>query len=123
MRRVIAVDFDGTMAEEAYPLIGPEIPGSVEGVKRIQELGFEAIIWTCRAGEPLEKAKKWLEERGLSITYFNENSQPMIDHWGTDPRKIAAELYIDDRIVGGFPGWQKVIEEVERLSSLEEQEG
>jgi len=123
MRKVIAVDFDGTMVEEDhYPLIGPEIDGSVEGVIRLQELGFEAIIWTCRSGEPLELAKKWLEQRGLDITYFNENSREQVAHWGTDPRKIAAELYIDDRIVGGFPGWQKVIKEVERLLSSGELE-
>lgn len=108
-KRVIAVDFDGTMAVEKYPLIGPEIPGSIEGVKRLQELGYEVVIWTCREGEPLEMAKKWLSEKGVDVKYFNENTTAEIEFWKTDPRKVAADFYVDDRVVGGFPGWDKVI--------------
>ena len=33
----IAVDFDGTIVEHAYPLIGKEIPFAIETLKRLQK--------------------------------------------------------------------------------------
>jgi hypothetical protein len=31
-------------------------------------------------------------------------------------RKIVADAYIDDRIVGGFPGWLTVLRRIRRLA-------
>jgi len=121
-RKVIAIDFDGTIATEAYPSIGPEISGAIESIKRIQSLGAETILWTCRSGQQLEEAVSWLEERGVVFKYKNENTQDELDYWGTNPRKVAADKYIDDRIVGGFPGWQTIMPEIEQYLLSEQPE-
>ena len=45
---LIAVDFDGTVVEHAYPDIGEELPHAVEVLKELVEAGHQIILWTCR---------------------------------------------------------------------------
>lgn len=117
MRKVIAIDFDGTIVTEAYPDIGEEIAGAIEGIKSLQSQGLCCILWTCRTGEYLDAAVSWLEDRGVTMDYVNESSDEAIVYWGSNPRKIAAEIYIDDRSVGGFVGWKKALKEIEKYLS------
>jgi hypothetical protein len=115
-RKTIAVDFDGTIVVEEYPCIGPEISGAIESIKEIQSLGFNTVLWTCRSGKPLEEAVLWLSERGVEFTEVNKNIEAEIEFWDADPRKVAADVYIDDRVIGGFVGWTTVMEEIRSLS-------
>jgi hydroxymethylpyrimidine pyrophosphatase-like HAD family hydrolase len=112
-KKVIAIDFDGTIVEADYPSIGRPIEGALESIARIQELGAEVIIWTCRSGKQLDEAKAWLKSNGVDVKFINENTTVEIEEWGTDPRKVAADRYVDDRIIGGFPGWTKVMRHLE----------
>ena len=117
---VIAIDFDGTIVTEAYPDIGQEIAGAIDSIKRIQELGAECVLWTCRSDQHLEDAVLWLSDRGVDLRYKNENTKEQMDYWKTNPRKIAADIYVDDRAVGGFKGWKNAIYEIEKyLSSVQ----
>jgi len=58
------LDFDGTMVEHLYPLVGRVVPHSVRVVRRLQDAGHIVILNTyradCRNGT-LEDATKWLE--------------------------------------------------------------
>ncbi|MBT5188196.1 MAG: hypothetical protein HOM01_15415 [Kordiimonadaceae bacterium] len=112
-KKVIAIDFDGTIVHESYPEIGEAIEGAVESIRRIKELGAEIVIWTCRTNEQLGDARHWLVSMGIPFDFINENTTTELEHWGTDPRKVAADRYIDDRIIGGFPGWEKVMRHLE----------
>ena len=43
---IIAVDFDGTIVEHAYPSIGDEIPFAIETLKKIQDEGeHQLVLW------------------------------------------------------------------------------
>ena len=54
---IIAVDFDGTIVEHAYPAIGKPIPFAIDVLKRLQtECHHQLILWTVREGELLEDA-------------------------------------------------------------------
>ncbi len=112
-KKVIAIDFDGTIVHERYPDIGRPVEGAVKSISRIKELGAEIVIWTCRTGPELEEAKLWLVSMGIPFDFVNENTTTELEHWGTDPRKVAADRYIDDRIVGGFPGWESIMRHLE----------
>lgn len=51
-----AVDFDGTLCENAYPEIGaPNLPLIDKLISR-RRLGAKIILWTCREGEMLTRA-------------------------------------------------------------------
>lgn len=98
-RPVIALDFDGTICQNAYPDIGEPNWHVIEKAKQCQEQGAYLILWTCRGGQMLEKAVAACTEWGLTFDAINENLPEWREAYGTDPRKIGATEYWDDRSV------------------------
>lgn len=94
---IYAVDFDGTLCEDAYPEIGAPRTEIIEKCKHIQAAGGKLILWTCRTGHMLEEAIKWTGRQGLSWDAINENLPERIEEYGGDCRKISADFYIDDK--------------------------
>lgn len=105
----IAVDFDGTIVEHRFPEIGKEIPGAFQVLKELQEYGHKLILWTVRDGIDLKNAVDFCLENGIIFYAVNE-SYPNEDYNKYISRKIDADVFIDDRNLGGFPGWDKVRE-------------
>lgn len=102
---VIAVDFDGTIVEHRYPRIGKERPFAIETLKKLQKEQHRLILWSVREGELLEEAVEFCRERGLEFYAVNSNyaeETPQSDHY---TRKLKADLFIDDRNLGGLPDW------------------
>lgn len=106
---IIAVDFDGVLNATAYPNVGEAIPGAIESMQKLHSLGHTLIIWTCRAGKELQEAIEWLIANEIPFVGVNCNTLDRIKQYSNDSRKISADLYIDDCIVGGFPGWKSVL--------------
>ena len=85
--KIIAVDFDGTLVEEGkWPEIGATNHKVLNYCKREQEKGTRIILWTNRAGEPLDNAIKWCEEHGLRLDAVNDNLQESVDFFGSNTR-------------------------------------
>ena len=97
MSKIYAVDFDGTLCENAYPDIGEPIESVMDYVKQLRADGHTVILWTCRVGDKLTAAVEWCAEQGLVLDGANENTRGNIDFFGGDTRKIYADFYIDDR--------------------------
>jgi hypothetical protein len=97
-RKVVAVDFDGTLAVTKYPTIIKPINLVFNYVKEQQKNGAIIILWTCRHGKELEEAVEFCRENGLEFDYINENVPERIEAFG-ECRKISADEYIDDRAV------------------------
>ena len=106
---VIAVDFDGTIVEHKYPEIGREIPFAIETLKMLIEDRHQLILWSVREGELLEEAVNWCKERGVEFYAVNrdypEEKKENNNHFS---RKLKADLFIDDRNVGGLPDWGEI---------------
>ncbi|WP_370476943.1 BT0820 family HAD-type phosphatase [Tamlana flava] len=104
---IIAVDFDGTIVEDAYPKIGKPVLFAFETLKKLQEDGHRLILWTYRCGSRLDEAVKFCKDKG--ITFYAVNKSFPEEEFSNDiSRKINADLFIDDRNIGGFPGWGEV---------------
>lgn len=104
---IIAVDFDGTIVEHEYPEIGKPKLFAFETLKALQEKGHFLILWTYRAGKELQQAIDFCKQNGLEFYAVNK-SYPEEVYDDTISRKIIADIYIDDRNVGGFPGWSEI---------------
>ncbi len=103
----IAVDFDGTIVEHDYPRIGREMLFAFDTLKALQRKGHRLILWTYREGPLLLEAVKYC--RGNGIEFYAVNKSYPEDVLSENvSRKINADLFIDDRNVGGFPGWGEV---------------
>lgn len=101
----IAVDFDGTIVEHAYPAIGKELPFAIDTLKRLQENGHRIILWSVREGKQLDEAVEYCHKHGLD--FYAVNSDFPNASWSESgvSRKIKADIYIDDRNLGGIPDW------------------
>jgi hypothetical protein len=117
----IAVDFDGTIVEHAYPAIGKDLLFAFETLKELQKQGHLIILWTFRAGESLDEAINYCRSKGVEFYAVNKNYPEEIFN-ETISRKIDADIYIDDKNIGGFPGWVKIWElmNVETIEVLED---
>lgn len=104
---IIAVDFDGTIVEDAYPKIGKPKLFAFETLKKLQEEGCRLILWTYRSGNKLDEAIAFCENKG--IVFYAVNSSFSGEEYNKNiSRKIHADLFIDDRNIGGFIGWGEI---------------
>jgi hypothetical protein len=103
----IAVDFDGTIVEHEYPAIGKEKLFAFQTLKELEKLGVRLILWTFRTGKELDEAVEYCRKNGIEFYAVNKNyPEEIFDE--TVSRKIDADIYIDDKNIGGFPGWSGV---------------
>ena len=103
---IIAVDFDGTIVEHRYPAIGAEIPFAIETLKKLAREQHRLILWTVRKGKLLEEAVEFCRKRGLEFYAVNRNyPEETEEQTIKGSRKLKADVWIDDRNVGGLPEW------------------
>lgn len=107
---IIAVDFDGTIVEHRYPKIGKEIPFATDTLRTLIKEGHQIILWSVREGQLLQEALDWCHERGVDFYAANmdypETDEP--DKNRHYSRKLKADLFIDDRNLGGLPDWGRI---------------
>lgn len=99
MSKVIAIDFDGTLFEDAYPAIGAPIWPIINLAKKARKNGDRLILWTLREKELLANAITACALVGLYFDAINANLTDEVEKWKHDPRKVAADEYLDDRCV------------------------
>lgn len=104
---IIAIDFDGTIVEDGYPKIGKPMIFAFETIKKLQADGHRLILWTYRSGRKLQEAADFCKENGIEFYAVNKN-YPEEEFDGKISRKIHADLFIDDRNIGGFLGWTEI---------------
>ena len=100
----IAVDFDGTIVEDEYPKIGKPILFAFDTLIKLQDKGHRIILWTYRKGKMLDEAVQFCEENGVFFYAVNK-SFPEEEFDPRYSRKISADLFIDDRNIGGLMSW------------------
>ncbi len=101
---IIAVDFDGTIVEHEYPKIGKPIPFAIETLLKLQQDRHQLLLWSVREGELLQDAVDYCEKKGLHFYAVNKN-YPEEEYSNMACRKLNADIFIDDRNIGGFPDW------------------
>ncbi len=107
----IAVDFDGTIVEDEYPRIGRPIIFAFDTLKKLQLEGHRLILWTYRKGRALEEAVKFCEANGV-IFYAINQSFPEEEFDISHSRKIHADVFIDDRNIGGLKSWGEIYQQL-----------
>ncbi len=104
----IAIDFDGTIVTHRYPKIGAEIPFAIQALKMLINEQHRLILWTVREGDLLQEAIDWCKERGVEFYAVNRDyPEEDVTHTGFS-RKIKADIFIDDRNLGGLPDWGEI---------------
>lgn len=138
----LAVDFDGTICEDAYPEIGAPRWPVIEALRALHDAGWRIAIHTCRANrtaistteryherqERLADMVEWLLLLGVwfdqiwgIILVRARNGGLMYAHDHAATGKPFADVYLDDR----SPGWelfsanaQQLIHAIEKTAQL-----
>jgi hypothetical protein len=112
MSKIIAIDFDGTIADHRFPEIGKPVPGAFKWMKRLQAAGAKLILFTMRSdhrGEPsaefpdvaggdyLTQAVEFCRKHG--VEFWGINTNPEQQSWTRSP-KAYAHTYVDDAAFG-----------------------
>lgn len=120
---IIAVDFDGTIVEHKYPMIGKEIPFATATLRQLMKDGHKLILWSVREGDLLQEAVDWCEKRGVRFYAVNAD----LDEDGADKagsehfsRKVKAHMFIDDRNLGGLPDWGTIYKMISKRMTWEQ---
>lgn len=122
----IAIDFDGTIVEDSYPGIGKPKIFAFETLKKLHNDGHRLILWTYRSGLRLQEAVNFCAENGIEFYAVNKSfAEEELDD--TKSRKIYADLFIDDRNIGGFLGWgtiyQMITNEIPNMEIQKKKKG
>ena len=114
--RVVMIDFDGVITKEnLFPKIGAPRENVFKAINALQERGWTCCLWTCRTGDTLEAAKKYLEENGVKMDYYNASPYDDRIYAG---RKPIADIYIDDAsyptimVPNVILDWNKIVNEL-----------
>ncbi len=102
---IIAIDFDGTIVQHCYPRIGEEIPFATDTIRMLAQDNHRIILWTVREGDLLDQAVEWCRARGVEFYAVNKNFPEERCVESSFSRKLKADLFIDDRNLGGVPDW------------------
>lgn len=100
---IVAVDFDGILCTNKFPEIGEPNYKIISCIRQLMDLGCEMILWTSRVEKQLEEAVAWCVDRGLNFTTVNEDAPSNLQQYKgvyeSLPRKIYADVYIDDHSI------------------------
>lgn len=107
----IAIDFDGTLVEDEYPKIGKPVIFAFDTLKKLQDNGHRLILWTYRNGRALDEAVQFCQSQGI-VFYAVNKSFPEEDFDPEYSRKINADIFIDDRNIGGLKSWGEIYRQI-----------
>lgn len=111
---IIAVDFDGTICSGTFPNIEGQQPHAVDTINTLYDDGHYIIINTCRSGDQLLEAINWMLDQGIKFHRVNDNEPKSIALYNSNSRKIYAHVYVDDKNLGGFPGWIEAYQQIKK---------
>ena len=82
--------------------------------------GHELILWTVREGELLNDAVEYCRKRGVTFFAVNRDFEEEDGSNSDFSRKIRADLFIDDRNIGGLPHWSTIYALINNGKTLEQ---
>ena len=94
---IIAVDFDGTLCNNAWPFIGAPRTAVIAWIRARKQDGDKLILWTNRRSERLSEAVQWCADQGITFDAINDNLPEIVERFGRNSRKVFADVYLDDK--------------------------
>lgn len=117
---IIALDYDSTIAVDDFPKNeGRLLPGAVNAIRAIDQMGGYIIIFSGRGGESRQYAIAATGEDPLPsmVETLERNGIPYDQVW-TDGGKPLFDFIVDDRSIPPFMGdWQAVVQHIQQKLS------
>lgn len=111
---IVAIDYDGTIAQGSYPSLGWVNHEAIEAISILKSAGWRVVIWTCREDNYLADVKYLFRNLEIDIDAFNSNDAITKEEWGelgfSDTRKIGYDVLIDDKSLFYQDDWELIME-------------
>lgn len=118
-KKIIAIDFDGTIVDDQFPDIGKLKPGAKEAINELYYSGkVTIIIWSCRNGINFLKAVEFLAKEGIKYHHFNKSCPDNVKLYGSDTRKVYADVYVDDKQLLPLPDWSEIYRQIKEKTNI-----
>lgn len=114
-KMIVAVDFDGCITTGEYGSKLELQKYAKQALTEMHNMNIDLILWTCRGDTDgsLQDAKNFLEQNGILHLFSKFNDGSDFSMWGNN-RKVLADVYLDDKCVGGWCGWEDALEWVRK---------
>ena len=107
----LAIDFDGTIADDSnFPIIGEPKKGVKEAIDKLSEK-YEIVIDSCRTSRVFKKSPVYQKRIDEMIGWLNENKIKYDRINMGDEGKVLAEAYIDNRAIRFEDNWDKILKQ------------
>ena len=88
-------------------------------MKKLIEDRHQLILWSVREGRLLDEAVEWCRQRGVEFYAVNKDfPEEDTDKNRHYSRKLKADLFIDDRNLGGLPDWGTIYRMIKEKKSM-----
>jgi hypothetical protein len=120
-KAIIAMDFDNCLAIiGTFPTIIGLKPGAKAAMEELFRKNYYVIVWTCREGLNLNSAKQFLLANGVPFHQINTHHPELVQRFGTDTRKICADIYVDDKNLEAhklesYPNYDTLVADIEAI--------
>jgi hypothetical protein len=96
---IACIDFDGTMVENNFPLVGLPNMALIDKLKEFVASGGKWILWTCRNGIELETAVEFCKEQGITPDAINDDVPGIksLEFGRLKSKKPYCDIYVDDK--------------------------
>lgn len=120
--KTIAVDFDGTLCDFAFPFIGRVKDGAQQALKTFRKMGYKVIIYSCRTshqhydifgGDP-EQPTLTRDRVKEMIQFLHDNDLEYDEIDDGSKGKPTADYYCDDKAVRFEDNWPEIEEFVKK---------
>lgn len=114
-KMIVAVDFDGCVTTGEYGSSLSLQQYAKQALTEMKNMDIDLILWSCR-GETdgsLDDAKEFLKANDMLHLFSKFNDGSDFSTWGNN-RKVLADVYLDDKVVGGWCGWEDALEWVRK---------
>lgn len=120
--KIIAVDFDSTISHcpewRGPGVFGKPVESAKWALDMFKEMGAMIIVHTCRAETFL--VKEYLNKHKIPFDYINYS--PRNAKWKLSDKKIAADIYIDDKGIEFRGSWMHTYLAVVNFMTWEKKE-
>ena len=87
----------------------------------LMKQNHKLIMWSVREGKLLDDAVKWCKDRGVEFYAVNKDyPEETLDNNNHFSRKLKADLFIDDRNLGGLPDWGQIYRMIQKRQTWED---
>jgi hydroxymethylpyrimidine pyrophosphatase-like HAD family hydrolase len=116
--KLIAVDFDGTIADFKFPAIGDPKPGAREALEAFRAMGYRIMIYTCRTSRYYPEIFATSDDYNENVmgrttvvamkNWLDEHQIPYDDIDDGSLGKPLANVYIDDKGLRFSDNWEEI---------------